>query len=108
VRELENAIERAINLAGDDPLLRAEHFDLPAPDARPNIGLPTEIASPRPLDEVEKETIRTAVSFYAGNIQKAAASLGISRNTLYRKMKEYDADDAVSYACESEKADRPN
>jgi len=108
VRELENAIERAINLAGDDPVLRSEHFDLPAPDAKLNVGLPTETATPRPLGEVEKEMILTAVSFYEGNIQKAAASLGISRNTLYRKMKEYEAGDAVSCACESEIADRPN
>jgi DNA-binding NtrC family response regulator len=52
--------------------------------------------------------ILTAIAFHEGNIQKAAASLGISRNTLYRKMKEYEAGDAVSCACESEIADRPN
>lgn len=101
VRELENAIERAINLAGDEPLLKAENFELGNPDTGRQAGLPGEVPLPRPLVEVEKETIRAAVSFYKGNMQKAANSLGISRNTLYRKMKEYGAGGDVSEAREA-------
>jgi PAS domain S-box-containing protein len=99
VRELENTIERAINLAGDDTLLRTEYFELADSKVEPNVIASAEVV--RPLDEVEQEMIRKAVSVYKGNIQKAAASLGISRNTLYRKMKEYGASDALSDSYES-------
>jgi PAS domain S-box-containing protein len=106
VRELENAIERAINLAGDDPLLRAEYFELVSPDSESNPCSP--VAPLRPLDEVEQAMIAKAITFHKGNIQRAAASLGISRNTLYRKIKEYGAADAVALPCASELPGRPN
>jgi PAS domain S-box-containing protein len=106
VRELENAIERAINLAGDDPLLRAEYFELVSPDSESNPCSP--VAPLRPLDEVEQAMISKAIAFHKGNIQRAAASLGISRNTLYRKIKEYGAADAVALPCASELPGRPN
>jgi transcriptional regulator with PAS, ATPase and Fis domain len=108
VRELENLIERAINLAGDDPLLRAEHFDLAVPDFDRNASLPAESAPLLPLVEVEKEMICRAVAHYKHNIHKAAMSLGISRNTLYRKMKEYGFADDVSGSPEFHTVTRPN
>jgi transcriptional regulator with PAS, ATPase and Fis domain len=98
VRELENLIERAINQAGNDSLLRTEHFDLTAPDGETNAVLPVDIAPLLPLVEMEKEMICRAVAHYNHNIHKAAMSLGISRNTLYRKMKEYGLDDTASAA----------
>lgn len=39
------------------------------------------------LDEVEAEHIRRAVDRYHGNLSKAAEALGITRQTLYNKMK---------------------
>jgi transcriptional regulator of acetoin/glycerol metabolism len=39
--------------------------------------------------EQEKEMIIQTLDMNAGNISKASAELGISRNTLYRKMKNY-------------------
>jgi len=102
VRELENVIERAINLAGCDLVLGAELFDLAALDSaveeEPQMRAGNERAPLRSLEEVERETICKAVTFYKGNIFKAALSLGISRNTLYRKMKEYGVGEAVSAA----------
>ncbi|HBG06506.1 MAG TPA: sigma-54-dependent Fis family transcriptional regulator [Geobacter sp.] len=41
------------------------------------------------LREAEAETIREALAQYDGNITEAAKALGIARNTLYRKMKEF-------------------
>jgi PAS domain S-box-containing protein len=108
VRELENLIERAINQAGDDLLLRAEHFDLASPNGELNASIATESAPLLPLVEVEKEMICRAVAHYKHNIHKAAMSLGISRNTLYRKMKEYGFGDDISGAPESVAATRPN
>jgi PAS domain S-box-containing protein len=93
VRELENMIERAMNLAGDDPLLRAEHFELTAHDAGQKAGAARETAPLLPLADVERETIQRAIVYHKHNINKAAIALGISRNTLYRKMKEYELRD---------------
>ena len=45
---------------------------------------------PSSLGEAEAKAIREAVSYSQGNIASAARALGIGRNTLYRKMKEYD------------------
>ncbi|WP_231702813.1 sigma-54-dependent transcriptional regulator [Desulfocucumis palustris] len=51
---------------------------------------------PRPeppaLQEVEARAIRDALSYHRGNVTSASRSLGIGRNTLYRKMKEYNID----------------
>ena len=93
VRELENTIERAINLAGDEPVLRYEHFEFAMGDAEPKAATISNAEQLRPLPEMEKEMILKAVRFHKGNIQKAAASLEISRNTLYRKLKEFKAEE---------------
>jgi DNA-binding NtrC family response regulator len=39
------------------------------------------------LDEVEADHIRRAIDRYHGNLSKAAEALGITRQTLYNKMK---------------------
>jgi DNA-binding NtrC family response regulator len=50
----------------------------------------------RNLADLEREMICKAVASYGGKIHKAAISLGISRNTLYRKMKEYGIGDTAT------------
>ena len=42
------------------------------------------------LTKIEKETIREALNYYQWNLKKSSEALGISRSTLYRKLKEYD------------------
>jgi DNA-binding NtrC family response regulator len=41
------------------------------------------------LDSIEKEAIARALRRHAGNILQAAASLGLSRQTLYRRMEKH-------------------
>jgi DNA-binding NtrC family response regulator len=95
VRELENAMERAMVRAGDNNVLDAAALRLPgeglapaapAQEAPPSLSLP---ASVRPLRDVEKQAIIDALSCCGGNIVQTASRLGICRNTLYRKMEEY-------------------
>jgi len=43
----------------------------------------------RPLWEVERDTIERAISLCEDNIPKAAALLGISASTIYRKRKSW-------------------
>ena len=83
VRELENYIERAIVLAHDGPIT-LEHFPekmLPKTDESGTANNYLAIK--------EKEAIGKILEIYNGNISKAAKSLGISRNTLYNKIKAY-------------------
>lgn len=44
----------------------------------------------RPLAEVERETIEHAIDLCGGNVPKAAAMLGISASTIYRKKTAWD------------------
>lgn len=83
VRELQNVIERATVLTIDD-VIGAD--DLP--------GLGNDKTSPPPvrklsLMEVEKEHIDLILSAEDGNMQKTADILGIHRNTLRQKIKDY-------------------
>ena len=128
VRQLENAVFRAVVLAEGDELTVAEFpqiaaqvegFDVrvpPAPALAP-AALPrereivrVEIRDPnvlpllaengemRKLDELEKETIRFALTHYRGQMSEIARRLGIGRSTLYRKMKEYGLEDGETPA----------
>jgi DNA-binding NtrC family response regulator len=88
VRELENAIERAVLLAETDTILPG---DLPPRlQGAPGGGDgPDATATPHRLDEVEREHILRTLDVYAWNQARAAEALGIGRNTLWRKLKDY-------------------
>ena len=47
----------------------------------------------RPLEEMENEIIRFAISHYRGQMSEVARRLKIGRSTLYRKLDEASADD---------------
>ena len=42
------------------------------------------------LEALEDEHIKRAVEHFDGNTQKAAKALGISKATLYRKLKKFE------------------
>jgi DNA-binding NtrC family response regulator len=48
----------------------------------------------RPLVELEAEAIAFAIDHYGGQMSEVARRLGIGRSTLYRKLKEYNLDQA--------------
>jgi len=87
VRELRNVIERAAIVVSDGTL-RSEHLpdelraEEPGVPERTTGGLPT-------LAEAEARHIARVLSHTGGQIGAAAEVLGIHRNTLTRKMKEY-------------------
>ena len=84
VRELQNAIEHAAIISGDGKV-KLKH--LPPQIAGGKIFQPPSPQSLRPLDEIEKEYIRSVLQFAAGNRARAARILGISQTTLWRKLK---------------------
>ena len=91
VRELENAIERAVTLAEHGEI---DYVDLPpalrqAPVRLLGKGDAFPYSEALTLAQLEAEHIRRVLVHFAGNTTKAARSLGISRSTLWRKMREY-------------------
>lgn len=81
IRELENIIERAVILAHGKSITRKE-LDV-APLAS------KAFVRPGTLDDLQKYAIREALLRWEGNRTKAAQELGISRQTLLNKIKEY-------------------
>ena len=116
VRQLENAVYRAIVLA-DAPYLQPHDFPaisgLKPPMVDSVSGAPVSLASvPTPqgyladmpkeapvrilderghlrtLEEIEKDLIQLAIGIYSGHMSEVARRLGIGRSTLYRKVRE--------------------
>ncbi len=83
VRELEHAIEKAV-IISDGARVAPQAFQLQAP---PQPDADTPQAST--LEEMEIQMIRRTLDACAGNLSAVAAQLGISRQTLYNKMKKY-------------------
>jgi DNA-binding NtrC family response regulator len=52
----------------------------------------------RPLEEMENEIIRFAISHYRGQMSEVARRLKIGRSTLYRKIDEAAANDSADSA----------
>ncbi len=118
VRQLENALFRAVVLADGEELTPAEFpqiaaqvegFEVMIPPAPPPIAdepldfssrafletrdphvlrLIDDSGDVRRLEEIEAESIRFALAHYRGQMSRAARKLGIGRSTLYRKMKD--------------------
>ena len=84
IRELQNCIEKAIILC-DDKTLGRNDLQLRQPDFSSS-GTTQEST----LDQAEERTIREALDRCNGNLSLVAKSLGISRPTLYSKLKKYN------------------
>jgi two-component system, NtrC family, response regulator HydG len=85
VRELRHAIERAV-IVGDSEELLPEDF---AFRARTPGGSPAPAASGAPLASLEREAIERCLARRGGNISRAAEELGLSRASLYRRIRKY-------------------
>jgi two-component system response regulator HydG len=88
VRELENAVERAIAL-GSGPILHVG--DLPTNLQHSNGERLLHGDELLPLEELERRAILRALREAGGDKLAAARLLGIGKTTLYRKLKQYDA-----------------
>jgi DNA-binding NtrC family response regulator len=119
VRQLENAVFRAVVLADGLELTVAEFPQIAArvagfgvrvpaapvraaPPPREKELIPAEVGNPnvlalldengnaRHLDRLEAEAIKFALNHYRGQMSAVARKLGIGRSTLYRKLKQHD------------------
>jgi DNA-binding NtrC family response regulator len=95
VRELRNFLERAAAISTDDVI---DTTQIPFPRTSPSSGTvgtaaaAATQAAPMTLDELERKHILRVLKTSDGNRERAAAILGISSRTLYRKIREYETD----------------
>ena len=92
VRELENCIERAVAL-GDHRII--DVGDLPPSIAASSAGndvitIPSPVLTSTDLEDIERATIQRVFEQVHGDKALAGKMLGISRATLYRKLKRYN------------------
>ncbi len=73
IRQLKNLVERTVLISDKD--------ELSIDDFQGQIHLS--------LDQMEAEMVKQAMNFHKNRITKAAASLGITRNALYRRLEKY-------------------
>ena len=96
VRELENAVERAVVLSDGDEVTPADLLrygteadaDAQAVPQSPAVE-PAERAPTVTLEEIERRHIQRVLRQVDGNRARAAACLGIDRKTLWRKLRRY-------------------
>ncbi len=88
IRELENAIERAVAL-GSGPILHVN--DLPSNLQYASAEILPVADELVPLETLERRAIFRALQETSGDKLAAARLLGIGKTTLYRKLKQYES-----------------
>jgi len=89
VRELENLVESASAVSADNPQVITDKNLKPLLGAGAAPPGPAHLGEAFSMEQMERLTIQQALRVSAGNRTKAASMLGISRDTLYRKMRQY-------------------
>ncbi len=90
VRELESTIAHAVIMADGDQIRINDLPDAVRYGERPRLGLPHLRDDGLPtLQDMERQLIERALEKLKGNQTEVAKALGISRSTLWRKLKEY-------------------
>ena len=92
-RQLTNLLRTAMVMTGDDGEIRMEHLPDDFLDDVKNMGSKEEapaavdtVPANATLEDVELNMIQKALQAHGGNVSAAARALGISRNTIYRKL----------------------
>jgi DNA-binding NtrC family response regulator len=85
VRELRNSIER-VKLLAREKIISATDLNLPAPHR----ASPDAEATRRDADHPNRDAIEAGLREAGGNISRAAHSLGLSRQALYRRMERFN------------------
>lgn len=81
IRQLEHTVEKALILSDSDTL-HSRDFDLHESQATP-------AEQPATLEDLERKAISMAIKQHEGNMSEVARQLGITRQTLYNKLRKY-------------------
>lgn len=86
IRELKNLVERTILVSGKnlitDKELKEQYIEIP-------MNREVEQHAVQSLDRIERVMIQKAIALYGNNVSKIATALGITRQTLYRRLEKY-------------------
>jgi len=104
VRELQNVVERMINISNGQAIT-IDHLpneilqyssdlnDVPGMEMSSEVSVSMQRERQKELrTRMEQQEIIRLISKHGGNISRVAQEMGISRNTIYRKMKRYGID----------------
>jgi len=89
IRQLKNLVERTVLISSKDEL-GIDDFQSQlnlSPLKNDQVRLPG--VGTMTLDQMEAEMVKQAMNFHKNRITKAAASLGITRNALYRRLEKH-------------------
>lgn len=89
IRELEAVLERAVIQAGDAAAISAAHLPEHVRNGENGRARGAAEIQAVPLVEMEREAILAAAQEFGGNLSQMARRLGLSRTTIWRKMKAY-------------------
>ncbi|MEW6536493.1 MAG: sigma-54 dependent transcriptional regulator [Candidatus Auribacterota bacterium] len=95
VRELENTIEGTLAVAGDAEVVTLHHITNDAVvrcEAVPEEQYNSSLALDEVLNEYERRHLRSVLAMTEGKKSKAAELLGISRKSLWQKLKQHNLD----------------
>ncbi|MCX5757829.1 MAG: sigma-54-dependent Fis family transcriptional regulator [Candidatus Hydrogenedentes bacterium] len=91
IRELESIVAHAVIMADGDTIAARDLPDDVRQGVRPRFALPNYVADSIPsLENVEAQSIRATLEKLDWNQTTAAKKLGISRSTLWRKLRQYE------------------
>ena len=86
IRELENIIERAMNIVEEGEMIRSKHLPKEITGHKEAVSIRTLAEV---MDETERAAIVSCLEMTSGNKSETAKRLGVSRTTLYEKMNKY-------------------
>jgi len=90
IRQLKNLVERTVLVSRNDKL-EIDNFRSQlelSPTKKGNLQLPD--VGTLTLDEIEVLMIKRSLEFHKNKVSKAAASLGLTRSALYRRLEKYN------------------
>ena len=92
-RQLTNLMRTAMVMAGDDHEIRMEHLpddfldDIAASSVSAGkVAIDNTLHASATLEDVELSVIQRSLETHGGNVSATARALGVSRNTIYRKL----------------------
>ncbi|NVO01652.1 MAG: sigma-54-dependent Fis family transcriptional regulator [Bacteroidetes bacterium] len=84
IRELEHTIEKAVILCENNTIISEDLQLRKSHQSSSKLNIKTKT-----IDDIEKDAIVSALNKNHSNLSEAAKELGISRQTIYNKMKKY-------------------
>lgn len=93
IRELKNLVRKCVLLVGKDTISVDDLLPLIPPAGLEAASQESAfVPDAGTLDNMQCAAIKSAMQIHGGNLSRVAASLGITRQTLYRRMEKYHID----------------